>query len=103
MFSPDLPMNAVQSRKSFRFIMRHLDTRDTQSETMNDLGQRTERRKLFSRKLTRAHLPEVVRVVRLVSTRVRVPAPFSSSGAGFGAGVGRASVFSFRRVPGSSS
>lgn len=38
MLPSNFQMNAVQSRKRFRFIMRHLNARDTQSETMNDLG-----------------------------------------------------------------
>jgi hypothetical protein len=74
---------------------------------MHDLRQRAERGKLFSRTLTFAHLlPVVVRVVvRVVVCWIggRLPARFSSSGLGFGAGVGRASVFSLLRVNGSSS
>jgi hypothetical protein len=41
---------------------------------MNDAGQRAERRKLFSRKLTCVHLPEVVVRERLVCTGSRMPA-----------------------------
>lgn len=43
-FLADLLMNAVQSSERFRFIMRHLDAGDTQSKTMNDAGERAERR-----------------------------------------------------------
>ena len=103
----DLAMDAVQAGERLRFVVRHLDPGHAQSEPMHDLGPRAERRKLFSRKLTFAHLlPVVVRVVVvrvLVSTGGRLPARFSSSGPGFGAGVGRASVLSLLRVKGSSS
>ena len=103
MFLPDLPMNTVQPSERFHLIVRDFDLGDTQGETVNGVGQRAERWELFSRKLTCVHLPEVVRVERLVWTGVRFPAPFNSSGLGFGAGVGTASVFNFRRVSGSSS
>lgn len=103
MSPPDFPMNAVQPSERFHFIVRHLDIGDTQCETVNDVVQRAERRELFSRKLSCVHLLEFVRVERLVSTVVRIPARFNGSGVGFGAGVGTASVFNFRRVFGSSS
>jgi hypothetical protein len=61
MFSSDFAVNAVQPSERFHFIVRHLDVRDTQRETVNDILQRAERRELFSRKLTCVHLPEVVR------------------------------------------
>ena len=104
----DLAMHAIQPRERFRFVMRHFQPGHAQGETMPDLGQRAKRGKLFSRTLTFAHLlPVVVRVVvvRVVVcwTGGRLPARFSSSGLGFGAGVGRASVFSLLRVNGSSS
>lgn len=67
MLRSDFPMNTVQTRERFRFVVRHLDTGDTQGEAMNDLGQRTQRREMFGRKLTGVHLPDVVvRVVRVV-------------------------------------
>jgi hypothetical protein len=73
---------------------------------VNNPGQRAERAKLFSWKLTHL-LPVVVRVLRVVVvlswTGGRFPARFNSSGLGFGAGVGRASVLSLLRVNGSSS
>lgn len=65
-FSPDFPMNPVQSSQRFHFVVRHLDAGNTQSETVNDTGQTLQHRKMFSRKLTRVHFPEVVRVVRVV-------------------------------------
>jgi len=102
----DFAMNAIQPGERFRFVVRHPDPRHTQSETVCDLRQRAERGELFSRKLTPAHLlPVVVRVVRVVVrwTGGRLPARFNSSGLGFGAGVGRASVFNLLRVNGSSS
>ena len=102
-FPSDLPMNTVQPSERFHFIVRHLDIGDTQCETVNDVVQRAKRRELLSRKLTCVHLLEVVWEERRVWTDVRVPAPFNGSGDGFGAGVGKASVFSFRRVFGSSS
>ena len=102
----DLAMHAIQPRECFRFVVRHFNPRHAQGETMHELRQRAERGKSFSRTLTFAHLlPVVVRVVVrvLVSTGGRLPARFSSSGPGFGAGVGRASVLSLLRVKGSSS
>ena len=67
MFAANFPMNAVKPRKRFRFVVRHLDAGYAQREAMNDARQNTQRWKLFSRKLTIAHLPEVVvRVVRVV-------------------------------------
>ena len=57
----DFAVNAVQPSERFHFIVRHLDVRDTQGETVNDIRQRAERRELFSRKLPGVHLPEVVR------------------------------------------
>lgn len=56
----DFAMNGVQPRERFHFIVREIDIRDTQGETVNDVVQRAERRKLFNRKLACAHLPEVV-------------------------------------------
>jgi hypothetical protein len=77
-FAADFPVHSVQPRERFRLIVRHLETRDAQRETVNDLGQRLQRRELFSRKLTLAHLPDVVvrvvRVVVLVGTGGRLPA-----------------------------
>lgn len=100
-------VNTIQPRQRFRFVLRHFETGHSQGETVRDLWQRAERAKLFSRKLTFAHLlPVVVRVrvvVVLCWTGGRLPARFSSSGPGFGAGVGLASVFNLLRVNGSSS
>jgi hypothetical protein len=72
----DFSMHCIQAREGFRLVVRELDARDTQRETMNDLGQRIQRRELFSRKLTFVHLPDVVvRVVRVVVvTGGRLPA-----------------------------
>lgn len=97
----DFAMNAIQPGERFRFVVRHLDPRHPQGETVRDLRQSAERGELFSRKLTHL-LPVVVRVV-VRCTGGRLPARFNSSGLGFGAGVGRASVFSLLRVKGSSS
>ena len=103
----DLPMNAIQPRERFRLVVGHLDPGHAQGETMSDLRQSAERRKSFSRKLIFVHLlPVVVRVVRvvvLIWAGGRLPARFNSSGLGFGAGVGRASVLNLFRVKGSSS
>ena len=67
-FVSDFPMNAVQASEGLHLVVRHLDARDAQGKAMNDVGQRAQRRELFSRELTRVHLPEVVvvRVVRVV-------------------------------------
>jgi hypothetical protein len=56
----DFAMNGVQPGEGFYFIVRELDIGDTQGETVNDIVERAERRKLFNRKLTCVHLPEVV-------------------------------------------
>jgi hypothetical protein len=67
MMASNIAMNAVQPRKRLYFVVRHLDARHPEGETVNDLGQRAQRRELFSRKLTVAHLLDVVvRVVRVV-------------------------------------
>ena len=100
---PDFPVNTVQPSERFRFVVRQLDIGDTTCETVHHVGQRIERRELFSRKLTRVHFPEYVREERSLPTGFRIPAPFNCSGVGFGAGVGAASVFNFCRVFGSSS
>jgi hypothetical protein len=76
-FSPDFPMNTIQSSQRFHLVVRHLDAGDAQSESVNGVGQRSKRLEMFSRKLTCVHLPEVVRVVRVVrltSTGVLSPA-----------------------------
>ena len=66
-FAADFPMHSVQPRESLRLVVRHLDPRDAQRKPVNDLGERVQRRELFSRKLTLVHLPDVVvRVVRVV-------------------------------------
>ena len=66
-FLPDFSMDAIERRERFRFVARHLDAGHTQRETVNDIRPRLERREFLSRKLTVAHLPEVVvRVVRVV-------------------------------------
>ena len=100
-----LAMNGIEFGQRLCLIVGNFNARNAGGETVNDGAQRAERRELFSRKLTCAHFPErVVRVVVVrVCTGVRMPAWFNSSGPGFGAGVGRASVLSFRRVLGSSS
>ena len=106
MLGSDFAMNAIQAGERFRFVVRHLDARHAEGETMYDLRQRAERGKLFSRKLTFAHLlPDVVRVVVRVFVSIggRLPARFNSRGPGLGAGVGRASVLNLFRVKGSSS
>ena len=107
MFAPDLPMNSVEPRQGFRLVVGHLDARHPQREPMDHARQRTYSRELLSRKLTAAHLGEiVVRVVVVVDRMTagcRLPARLSSSGLGFGAGVGLASDFTFSRVIGSSS
>ena len=60
-------MNTIQSLERLRFVVRHLDPRHAQGETVRELRQRAEGGKLFSRKLILAHLlPVVVRVVRVV-------------------------------------
>jgi hypothetical protein len=41
---------------------------------VNDVGQHAKRRKMFSRKLTLVHLPELVRVVLVVRTGCLSPA-----------------------------
>jgi len=61
----NFPMNAVQPRKRLHLIKRHFNAGDTQGETVRQIGQRAECRKIFSGKLTCAHLPEVVVVVRV--------------------------------------
>jgi hypothetical protein len=67
MLSANFSMNDIQARERFRLVVRHLNARHAQGETVNDLGQRAQRRELFSRKLIPVHLPEVVvRVVRAV-------------------------------------
>jgi hypothetical protein len=77
MFVADSPMHSVQARERFRFVVGYLDARHAQGETVNSLGQRLQLRELFSRKLTSAHLGDVVvRVVRVVVvwTGCRLPA-----------------------------
>src|SRR5205807_841205 len=75
----NLLIHTVQARERFLFVVRELDTRNAQCETMSDAGQRSKRRKIFSRKLTRVHLPEVVvREERFVSTGCRISAWFNS-------------------------
>lgn len=73
-FSSDFPMNAVQARERLHFVVRHFDAGNTLDETVNDVGQHAERRKMFSRKLTLVHLPELVRVVLVVRTGCLSPA-----------------------------
>ena len=52
----DFTVNAVQPRERLQFIMRHLDIRDAQGKSMDDIGQRAERWELLSQKLTCVHL-----------------------------------------------
>ena len=60
-------VDTVQARERFRLVVRHLEARHAQGESVHDTRQRAEDGKLFSRKLTLAHLPEgIVRVVRVV-------------------------------------
>lgn len=66
MFFSDFAVISVQASERFRLIARNLDTRDTQSESVSDARQRVQRGKLFGQPLSRAHLPEVVRVVRVL-------------------------------------
>ena len=66
MFNANLSMNPIQSRQRLGFVMRHLDPGNTQRETVPDSRQRTQRRKMFDRKRSAAHLLPVVRVVRVV-------------------------------------
>jgi hypothetical protein len=63
-FAADFPMHAVQPGERFRFVLRHLEAGHAQRESVNDARQCAQGLKLFSRKLTVAHLPEVV--VRVV-------------------------------------
>jgi len=44
----DFAMNAIQPSKRFQLIVRHLDIRDAQGESVNDVSQRAERRELLS-------------------------------------------------------
>ena len=78
MLRSNLPMNAIQPRERFGFVIRHLEAGDAQGEAVDHVGPRTERRKLFSRKLTGVHLLEVVvrvvRVVVLICAGCRIPA-----------------------------
>src|SRR5436190_3251642 len=106
MCSSDFTMHAIQPSERLQFIVRHLDIRDAQGESVNDVGQRAERWELLSQKLTCVHLLEVAREECLVSTDLTgflVPAPFNCNGDGFGPGVGKASTFGFRPLTGSSS
>jgi hypothetical protein len=66
LFPSNFLMDPVQPRERFLFVVRHLDIGDTQGETVNDVGERVEKRELFNRRLTCFHLPEVVREVCLV-------------------------------------
>ena len=63
MFVANLSMNAVQSRERFGFVMRHLEAGNAQGETVDDARQRGQRREMFERELSVAHLLPVVRVV----------------------------------------
>src|SRR5436190_6347880 len=83
----DFSVNAIQSSERFQLIVRHLEIRDAQGESVNDVGQRAERRELLSQKLICVHLLELVREECFVPTGLRIPAPFNCKGGGFGAGV----------------
>ena len=73
MFVTDFPMDLIETRERFRLVVRHLDAGHAQGEPVNDALQCTQRRELFSQKLTLAHLPEgIVRVVRVVVVVVRL-------------------------------
>ena len=64
--SANLSMDVVQPRERLRFVVRHLDARHPQGETVNNLRQRAERGEMFDRKRSFAHLLPVVRLVRVV-------------------------------------
>jgi len=55
-------MGGVQARERLRFVVRHLNAGHTQREAVPDLRHRTERREVFDRKRSLAHLLPVVRV-----------------------------------------
>ncbi len=77
MFAADFSMDAVQPRERFRFAVRHFEAGHPHREAVDNVRQPAQHRKMFSRKLTVAHLPEVVvRVVRVVRvvTGGRLPA-----------------------------
>ena len=60
-------MHPVEPREGFRLIVRHLDARHAQRESVDNLGQRLQWRELFSRALNLVHFGDVVvRVVRVV-------------------------------------
>src|ERR1043166_4686624 len=82
-FSPNFTMNAIQARQRFHFVVRHLQAGNTQSEAVNDIGPRLQRRKMLSRELTLVHLPELVLLVLVAWTGCRLPAGLCSGGPGF--------------------
>jgi hypothetical protein len=49
----DLPMHPVEPTERFRFISKHVDTRDTPGERVHHAGQRGQSAESFSRKRTR--------------------------------------------------
>jgi hypothetical protein len=71
MFGANFSMNTVESCERFGLVVRHLDAGNTERETVDHLRQRAQRREMFDRKLSFAHLLPVVRVVRVVVVVVR--------------------------------
>ena len=71
MFGANFSMNTVEPCEGFGLVVRHLEARNTERETVDDLRQRAQRREMFDRKLSFAHLLPVVRVVRVVVVVVR--------------------------------
>lgn len=59
-------MHGIQPLQRLGLIVRHLHAGNAECETMNDIRQRAQRREMFNRKLSFAHLLPVVRVVRVV-------------------------------------
>ena len=66
MFPPDFAMDAVQPRQRFHLVVRHLEARSTQGEAVDNARLRAQGREMFRRNRTLVHLPELVRVVRVV-------------------------------------
>lgn len=72
-FLPNFPVNGIQPGERFHLVLRHADTGYARDEPMDEIRQ-PQGWKPFSRKLSHAHLFEVAREERLVSTGVRIPA-----------------------------
>src|ERR1041385_6801868 len=56
MFRANLAVNVIKPGKRLSFVVRHLDAGNAQRETVNDLWERAQRREIFDRKLSFAHL-----------------------------------------------